>query len=193
MPMYSWVRLFLFISGSTQYTLYQSDVDRTVDSAFDCLHAYLVDHGTDGSDQYIRHYHLIPYCRRPDVGETTEPTALALHQHIARTISFAEMQSEGITHEQLLAWSAPVDVVERYEMNLNRSDVFHNCSSPWFGSLCQYRFVDDAWQPFGDIVQFTFTNRSDDERRGATGTCYRFLDGSDERERPTDILQADDQ
>jgi hypothetical protein len=58
--------------------------------------------------------------------------------------------------------------------NLNDSDVFYNCSLPWFGSQCQYKFDYDLSLSFTDILdQYKTTLYL------TNGTCYRFLNNCD--------------
>ncbi|CAF4625660.1 unnamed protein product, partial [Rotaria sp. Silwood2] len=56
-----------------------------------------------------------------------------------------------VRHGQLYLWSAPIDVVERYQFYLNKlstsndifleTQVFYNCTLPRFGSMCQYEIT----------------------------------------------------
>ena len=61
-------------------------------------------------------------------------------------------------------------------MNKNTTDVFYNCSSPWFGSMCQYKFNYDLSMSFSDIVDSTISEKTIKTLNFTTGTCYRFLD-----------------
>jgi hypothetical protein len=90
------------------------------------------------------------------------------------------LKQSGITSEQLIIWSAPLDIAEQYEIgDGNLKGDFYNCSSPWFGSMCQYKFDIDSPLEFDDIVQATFTNRSLNSVNITTGTCYRFINNCD--------------
>ncbi|CAF3755523.1 unnamed protein product [Rotaria sp. Silwood1] len=65
--------------------------------------------------------------------------------------TFAELSKQNITSQQLYFWSAPIDVVERYQFYLNQlstsndifleSQKFYNCTLPRFGSMCQYEIT----------------------------------------------------
>ncbi|CAF3631381.1 unnamed protein product [Adineta steineri] len=110
---------------------------------------------------------------RPDVNDEQEEISYSSTGHIAETISFEELKERNVTSEQLLKWFAPINIAEKYEMNGNSSDIFHNCSLPWFGSMCQYKLDYDLSLSFGDIVQATLAN----ELNYTNGTCYRFLTG----------------
>ncbi|CAF1589989.1 unnamed protein product, partial [Adineta steineri] len=73
-----------------------------------------------------------------------------------------------------MEWSSPIDLIERYEnflqMNTSSStEVFYNCTPPWFGSICQYRFVLN--ESFSSFIQM----RIDEPQlfyANTTVTCY---------------------
>jgi hypothetical protein len=164
------------ISVNTRYILYYSDIRQDSSySTFDCLYAYLVDHGKENGKRYIRNSHLIPYCRRPDDNEEQDEIKNSIKENIEKTRSFKELKEQNITSKQLLEWFSPIDVAEKYQMNRNDLDVFHNCSSPWFGSHCQYKFNYDSSLSFVDILQISHTNFLNMQRNISDGTCYRFL------------------
>jgi hypothetical protein len=93
-------------------------------------------------------YQIISYCLTewPSKWNIQEDT---LHQKF----TFAQLHQENITSQQLYLWSAPMDVIERYQLYLNHlpissksssmaSQLFYNCTSPRFGPICQYSFDD---------------------------------------------------
>ena len=169
------------ISVNGHFSLYSSDLRRTSYPTFDCLYAYLIESGKEPGSRYIRNYHLIPYCRRPDQDEVQDAMPPRVGDHIAETMTFDQLKKQNVTSEDLLAWFAPIDVAERYEMNINPFDVFYRCSLPWFGAMCQYRFDVGTLVSFGDIVQATFKDYSDVLRDHVNGTCYRFLVGCNDQ------------
>jgi hypothetical protein len=158
----------------TRYSLYQSRIRQASYPTFDCLYAYLIDGGRETGSRYIRNYHLIPYCRRPNIDEKREQFTYTINENIAEAITFDELKKRGITSEQLLTWHAPIDVAERYEMNSSGLDVFYNCSLPWFGSMCQYKLDYNTPLSFGDIVEATFSDHTK-KNNVSSGTCYPFL------------------
>jgi hypothetical protein len=160
---------------NTRYSLYHSDISQTSYPTFDCLYAYLIDAGKEIGSRYVRNYHLIPYCRRPNIDEKQEEVRYVINGNIAQTITFAQLRKQGVTSQELLDWFATIDVAERYEMNNSDFDIFHNCSSPWFGSMCQYQFGFDSSLSFGNLVKTIFTNYLEIIYNGTSGTCYRFL------------------
>jgi hypothetical protein len=161
---------------NTHYTLYYSDIRQGSSPTFDCLYAYLIEDGKETGKPYIRNSHLIPYCRRPDLhNEQQDEIFYPITENIEKTITFKQLKSQNITSEQLLEWFSPIDVAEKYQMNRNDSDVFHNCSSPWFGSMCQYKLDYHLSLSFGDIVNDTLSNQVNILFNVTSGTCYRFL------------------
>jgi hypothetical protein len=158
-----------------RFALYYSDDHHGLNPTFDCIYAYLYDNFKEVGEPITRSYHLVPYCRRPDINETQEETSDLDINHIQK-ISFGDLNKQGITSEQLLAWMAPIDVAERYEKYDGSShEIFYNCSSPWFGSVCQYKFNYNTPFLFGDIVNATFASRSKLCKSMENNTCYPFL------------------
>jgi hypothetical protein len=168
--MFSW-----YISVNTHYTLYYSDIQQGSYLTFDCLYAHLIEEGKESSKPYLRNSHLIPYCRRPDDNQEQGQILYPIKENIAQSISFNQLKKQNITSEQLLQWFSPIDIAEKYEMNIKNSDVFHNCSSPWFGSMCQYKLNYDLPLSFGDIVQITFRDQREILVNVSSATCYQFL------------------
>ncbi|CAM4917640.1 unnamed protein product [Rotaria socialis] len=138
----------------SDYSLFHTNIRQLSYLTFDCLYAYLVDGGREIGGSYIRSYHLILYCRCPDNDKELEQESHLNHENIAQRISFDELRKRNVTSEQLLAWFAPIDVAEKYEMNNDSSDLFLSI----------------------DIVEATFNNYSEIIKNVTTGSCYRFLD-----------------
>ena len=107
--------LVSFLILDARYSLYHSDSRQESNSAFDCLYAYLVDCVDDENIPFMINYNLIPYCRRLDQNEEQERFADHSSENVKNTIKFTELYQQGITSTQLLEWSAPLDVAERYE------------------------------------------------------------------------------
>ena len=60
--------------------------------------------------------------------------------------TFDQLTKQNITNQQLYLWSAPIDLIERYQFYLNQlnkkshetslgSEVFYNCALPSFGPV----------------------------------------------------------
>ena len=161
------------IALDIRYSLYHSDDQKIPSAAFDCLYAVWNGDQSHNSVPFIHNYYLIPYCRRPDSVEE-DPSIDASNN----PITYGQLKQQGVSSETLLVWSSSIDDVERYATSDdNSSDLFYNCSSPWFGSQCQYKFADDASITFSERVRATFASRKDVSLNVTTGTCYVFLDG----------------
>ncbi|CAF1022911.1 unnamed protein product [Adineta steineri] len=78
--------------------------------------------------------------------------------------TFEQLKVNAVRVEDLLSWSAPMDLVERYQeylatVNTSLSNQFYfNCTRPWFGWYCQYTFNTNA--SFADVVEATFTSKN---------------------------------
>ncbi len=83
--------------------------------------------------------------------------------NIYSKLTFAEMNERNINAKDLLSWSAPIDLIERYESYLETPNTFSmfepykNCTALWFGPNCQYTF--DSNELFSDIVRATFISK----------------------------------
>ncbi|CAF3295449.1 unnamed protein product, partial [Rotaria socialis] len=100
-----------------------------------------------------------------------------------RMFTFEMLYQQGITSWELYTWSAPMDVVERYEYYIQHvkisnitsmaAHLFYNCTGPRFGPMCQYSFND--YEPYHstltEIVDYSFMQRSE----LTTLTCYIHL------------------
>ncbi|CAF1541773.1 unnamed protein product, partial [Adineta steineri] len=97
---------------------------------------------------------------------------------ISSVLTFDELKKKNVTGKNLMEWSSPIDLIERYEhfLQMNKyssNEVFYNCTRPWFGSLCQYKFIED--QPFPKMIE-TIDNWNDQILYvNATFTCYMHL------------------
>ena len=100
-----------------------------------------------------------------------------------RTFTFAELYQQRITSEQLYLWSAPLDVVERYEFYWNQhphhgekftsAQLFYNCTPPNFGPVCQYSF--DDYNPYETSLDDIVHDIYQSEYKPTTLTCYTHL------------------
>ncbi|UJR12436.1 hypothetical protein I4U23_016612 [Adineta vaga] len=101
----------------------------------DCIHvATSIQEGTDSQQ-------IISYCM------SEWPTKWIIRTNSQdRNFTFAQLIQQNITSEQLYHWSAPMDVIERYQLYLNQfptsneflsmgTQLFYNCTSPRFGPL----------------------------------------------------------
>lgn len=158
-----------------RYTLYYTDGREGSYPIFDCIYAVLEENHQDAVGTFSHSNYFIQYCRRPDTNEISEDVN---NFDIKRgeMITFSDLEKQQITSTQLLQWTAPIDVAERYEQYGGEvNDVFYNCTLPWFGSMCQYKFDFDTPMLFGDIVNATFASRLNACRVLNNESCYPFL------------------
>ena len=103
--------------------------------------------------------------------------------------TFERLRAMSVTASQLFQWSAPMDMIEDYELGENKGE-FYNCSANadlWFGTKCEYNLDYDT-----DFS--TFVMKRIDEKRDigidiltiTNGTCYEI--GND---RCTSVLCLD--
>jgi hypothetical protein len=114
--------LICCILMNARYSLYHSDIDKISYQAYDCLYEHFIRYYPSESGKFYNlNSQLTPYCRRPDDdddennnNEKEEKVSYETGENIANIIPFNELKKQGVTSEQLLAWSAPIDVVEKY-------------------------------------------------------------------------------
>jgi hypothetical protein len=130
---------------------------------------------------YVLAHQLIPYCLR--LLEKSNFVA-TYNNTFGSNYTFAALREKNISSEQLLSWSASIDLVERYEIFLsNISDVsssfeketfFYNCTSPWFGPFCRFTFNVSLEQSFEELVDLYFQRKSR-LKTYDLATCYTHL------------------
>ncbi|CAF1415316.1 unnamed protein product [Adineta steineri] len=150
---------------------------------FDCLHYYVHDENTD-TRYDISIKQVIKYCIRLTDDFDVPIRYFSAMSH--RNFTFEQLRYLNVTIEQLLSWSASIDLVERYflymiESLINNSlsnEVFYNCTGSWFGSQCQYSFMHDNKDPFSLVVDNKFQQMTTAEYSAFTImnlTCYNHL------------------
>jgi hypothetical protein len=147
---------------------------------YDCLRYYVLDNIIAYEDLPARAHQIISYCAPVTDGNIwwndTEIDGIS-HQ-------FADLARNNVTSNDLIAWSASIDVVERYEMYLENnhttplsSQVFYNCTWPLFGAFCQYTFKSSE-SSISDVIHKIFVSRHTDVYINipiTNGTCYTHL------------------
>ncbi|CAF0920155.1 unnamed protein product [Adineta ricciae] len=132
---------------------------------YDCLYYKVLDDivlYTYYEPNFQSPYQIISYCIRPSI---LEEKNLIVKGDIFSEYTFEELKFElKITNSNdLFIWQAPIDLIELYETYLNGQNLelkdtkFYNCTSGWFGKLCQYSFDKYFQTSFHDIVKDTFT------------------------------------
>ncbi|CAF1336384.1 unnamed protein product [Adineta ricciae] len=161
------------ISGVPQINLYYTDSTNGADHGLamqrNCLHTVVfVEHSS--IDQQI-----VFFCMEESLPEFPIETSNSLP-----TFTFYELSEKNITSEQLYLWSAPIDIIERYQLYLNENDdsmsneLFHNCTVPGFGPLCQYEleFYDSRFNFLHEMIDSFYNNQ---DYNPTDLTCYMHL------------------
>ena len=129
---------------------------------FDCLNYYVRRETRAYQELSDVVDEVIPYCFRPadESPESDEVFNESLHQKL----TFESLRLTNIPVQQLLSWSAAMEVIERYQAYLNaaataKNEYFYNCTPPRFGLRCQYSFEFDERLTFNEVVQLAFNER----------------------------------
>ncbi|CAF1449187.1 unnamed protein product [Adineta steineri] len=160
-----------------QYSVYYSDDRYGFNATFDCLYGYSGDPSAETTLLSTDDYSLIPYCRRLNGTDEEKKFSTISYENILNSMTFAELYRQSVTSMELLKWSVPIDMIERYEkIGQNSTEIFYNCSLPWFGSTCQYRYESAVVLPsFNKILQFHNDINSIPNVYVYSNTCYPFL------------------
>jgi hypothetical protein len=136
-----WFTVHLVNAG---FHLYESENARNFD--FDCLNYYARDDMDDLSfvKPFTRGHQIIPFCRRDNIDDNLNSPSDNIP-----SFTFSELRKKNVSNVQLIEWSVPVDLVERYQAFIENIDNaatngfvrVYNCSaSGGFGQFCHYTF-----------------------------------------------------
>ncbi|CAF3517106.1 unnamed protein product, partial [Rotaria sp. Silwood2] len=129
------------INGQLQINLYLTDWASGNENNDGLLHDCL--YATSATRFDREPYQIIPYCM------SEWPSTWKIQKNnIDQKFTFAQLALENITSEQLYLWSAPIDIIQRYQYyldelsnsttNLMATEHFYNCTLPNFGPSCEY-------------------------------------------------------
>ncbi|CAF3966927.1 unnamed protein product [Adineta steineri] len=152
------------------YNLYNTDRISN-DFDHDCLYSTITQNiGLDENTYIIQE--IIEYCIRTSLKDIIDVN----EKSISSKLTFDELKKNNITSTNIMEWSSPIDLIERYEyflqMNTPSSssvEVFYNCTPPWFGSFCQYRFIFN--QSLSSFIQMRIKERFLFDKN-TTLSCY---------------------
>ena len=132
-------------------------------------------------NKYSVYPKIIPFCMsEPESKWNIEKTA------VNSIFTFAELNKKSITSIELYSWSAPIDVIERYQFYLNQlstenrplameTDLFYNCTLPAFGPQCQYEFdIPNYRESTYDNIHMYYQEQMHDSEQPPI-TCYIHL------------------
>ena len=144
------------INAHPQFNLYYTDEVYQDENGFyhDCLRVVGM---TDSAEKKLDMENFF-YC----LSESPSQFHINIDKSISK-LTFDELKQKNISVQQLFHWSAPIDLIENYQIYLNNisltlvNQTFYNCSLPRFGPQCQYELV---YYPFNyheltlyDIIQ----------------------------------------
>ena len=161
---------YIFLNcNSHQFNLYHTKHHLNKLSR-DCLYYFIVEHETVPQ--------FIPYCTGSSSDGIQSTKSVQNHQ----SFTFEDLRKLNVSSYQLYTWSAPIDLIEHYQIYLDKHSlvdnlVFYNCTYPWFGTYCEYSFDrnrSDLY--FADQIQLSFLEKT---LRGnyipANLPCYTHL------------------
>ena len=171
---------------SERFNMYYTDRGGLPSSDHNCLSYTVLDDIIILKDVPFFQHQSIPYCFRP-IAEVTNGTEnrtnlTTLGNHTKFTVlDFKQLEMMKVHADHLLGWSAPIDLIERYVAYLRDHSHteydphFYNCTSGWFGPMCQYTFNANA--SFSSIVKRAFEklSTSSEEISDQSRTCYTHL------------------
>ena len=175
-----WKNLFYFFLINLNSAILQlnlHDTERTSQVQHHCLR--FIQHDIYDAKINSRYYELSSYCLTEQLTEYNLENDSSLSK-----FSFAQLAKDNISSEQLYYWSAPIDLIERYQFYLNQlpkfndsllaTDIFYNCTLPRFGPQCQYvpNVYDTSFSSLREMINEYFFYLYEDE---VTSTCYTYL------------------
>jgi hypothetical protein len=161
------------IIGTPQLNLYYTNGIDESDNEFqhNCLHIFIIE------KQELNSHRIVSYC----MGELPSKFNVENNDLFSK-LTFNELEKQNITSEQLYFWSAPIDIIEDYQLYLNQlsnlslgKQVYYNCTMPRFGPMCQYQlhYHYSHHSTLYEIIRdFYLLNQSESI---TTLTCYTHL------------------
>ena len=147
-----------------------------------CLYYYVHDDIIDYNLYSLPKHQLIPYCLPKSLDDVLDLSSLENEFHVHHYLTLAELKHRQTSVDQMIEWSVPMALVERYQIFLDgldeslSSQIVPNCTKGWFGPRCQYTFYAEE-VTFAELVREIFLGKYEDENRDhfTNGTCYMHL------------------
>ena len=181
----SYIVIILLIANVNLYAPYQLNLHLTQWSInnngddfvlqHDCL---FVSHWKNEDDIH----EMTPYCL------SEWPSKWNIQQNtLDQKYSFAQLFAHNITSEHLYLWSAPLDIVENYQLYLNQLLIFNetsleemeflNCTGQSFGPKCQYSFdLNNSSSSSSSLSEMINEHYLRDPEKQLGSTCYVHLE-----------------
>ena len=153
------------VTMDVSWHVYFTDRLASRNIGYDCL--IRLDQNLMSGDEFPwkGHIGLFYFCIRPHHAEKSYFPRQVIYPP-NESFSFEQLYALNITSDQLYMWSAPMDIIERYQIYVDTLDqsmsysTYLNCTPPWFGTLRQYTLK----QP----IQFVTL-------MSVNGSCYTHL------------------
>ena len=98
--------------------------------------------------------------------------------------TFEQLAQQNVTNHQLYLWSAPIDLIEQYQHYLNQlakseqtslgSEIFYNCTLPYFGLQCEY-LLEDHQSYHSSLDEIVYDYYRYNRYYPTLLTCYEHL------------------
>ena len=173
----------LWVMTRSQFNIYDTYWTDDVDHLqFDCLKYYHRNNIIASGASNFPSEELFDYCIRP-TNETYTSSYMFINRR-DQNFTFDKLRNLNVTVQQLLSWSATIDQAERFLLYANQWDmptvmteIFFNCTAPWFGHRCQYSFDFVGTESVASVVTKIFdTKKFHGKHNDDTGlTCYMHL------------------
>ena len=125
------------------FNVYMSDKVSELDMRSNCLYYHAANTIIDYKLPIKPVLEIIEYCLQPLIGISIPEPCSSFN---GTKWSFKDLHEKQVSSEELYAWSAPIDVIERYQDYLNNPSTknarqfFYNCTPPSFDPCCEYSF-----------------------------------------------------
>jgi hypothetical protein len=165
-----WKMFLLYVFFLSQTQVFSNNVFNLYSTNYyqddHCLSYYVRDNIIHFSQDNKLAHQIISYCFRSLEKNLLDEN---LTNTIDPRLTFVQLHKKNISSQQLLSWSASIDLAEEYEIFLNNIPhslslseneiVFYNCTLPWFGPFCRFAFDLELDQSFDEIVSLNFKSR----------------------------------
>lgn len=127
-------------------------------------------------DENKKVFQLIPYCIRFQLNELPMTNNKNYHSWY----TFDDLRQANVKTHELYDWLASIDLIESYQNYLEEGNstssksLFFNCTYPWFGSHCEYKF-DQPESTFQQQLDNNFQMKAPRFKYVQKISCYIHL------------------
>ncbi|CAF1398188.1 unnamed protein product [Adineta ricciae] len=182
---YVWSLTFLHFTYATlKFNLYYTDSISNTSLQYNCLRIVTSTRGRNTNNQQkfrlnpetdTINLEIMSYC----MNEFSPSFHIEEKTDDDKKFTFYDLSKKNITSEQLYLWSAPIDLIEKYQSYLNKqseaNEIFYNCTLPRFGLQCQYEFIS-SHSNYSSIHELIHKYYTTNIYNSASLTCYKHLE-----------------